>query len=323
MYMEFKQIPDNDLETYDSLVDKSREGTIFHKSWWFNSFVNDRSINANRVLFLGAYRNDELVAGFPVPYRDMLTRRLIINPKLTAYQGAIFSGVPFEKVCKNNTYVKNINHGFAKMLIKQGICVFYPFNIHTVDIQPFIWSNFKVDVYFTYLLKLHGIQDMLANMDKKRRNDIIHYSKKNYTIKTGDPDTFIRLHINSLNRKNAKSIPSQIWKNVYAECKKHDACEIFTIYLDNEPQASIFLVWDNKRSYYIGGGINGNSHGGMSLLVWEAIKYTKETLGLDEFDFEGSMVPGIESYFRKFGGSILPRFAITNRILALRKPHYG
>ncbi len=321
--MEFKQIPHKDLNIYDHLVDDSREGTIFHKSWWFNSFKNDRSINANKAIFFGAYKNGKLVAGFPVPYRDMLFHRLIINPKLTAYQGTIFDNTTFDKVCKQTTHVKNINEGFAKILVKQGICLFYPFNIHSVDIQPFIWLNFKINVYFTYLLKLQDIDHILANMDKKRRNDITHCSKNNYLIKTGDVDTFIKLHINSLSRKKAGSVPDQIWKDVYSECKKHNACEIFTIYRDDEPRASMFLVWDNKRSYYIGGGISDHSNGDMSLLIWEAIKYTKEKLCLDEFDFEGSMVPGIESYFRKFGGKLVPRFAIINRILSLRKPHYG
>jgi len=40
--------------------------------------------------------------------------------------------------------------------------------------------------------------------------------------------------------------------------------------------------------------------------MWEAIKFTKNNLSLNEFDFEGSMVPQIEQFFRKFGGHLIP-----------------
>jgi len=76
--------------------------------------------------------------------------------------------------------------------------------------------------------------------------------------------------------------------------------------------ASLFLVWDNKRAYYLGDGINENSKGTMSLLIWYAIKFSKE-LGLKEFDFEGSNIPTIEMYFRKFGGHIKPVFYISDK----------
>jgi hypothetical protein len=92
---------------------------------------------------------------------------------------------------------------------------------------------------------------------------------------------------------------------IFNECSKRGCCKIWTAYLNDEPMASLFLVWDNKRSYYIGAGINQNSRGIMSLLTWNAIKFSKE-LSLREFDFEGSSVPTIEMYFRKFGGVIRP-----------------
>ena len=49
----------------------------------------------------------------------------------------------------------------------------------------------------------------------------------------------------------------------------------------------------------------------MSLAIWEAIKFTKEVLGLSEFDFCGSMLPGVEHFFRKFGGKLTPFFEIS------------
>ena len=45
--------------------------------------------------------------------------------------------------------------------------------------------------------------------------------------------------------------------------------------------------------------------------MWKAIKFSKEELGLAEFDFEGSMVPQIEQFFRKFGGILTPYYSVV------------
>lgn len=68
------------------------------------------------------------------------------------------------------------------------------------------------------------------------------------------------------------------------------------------PHAANFLVWDEDRAYYLVGGADPalRSSGGLSLLAWEAIKNAGATS--KSFDFEGSMVPGIERYFSTFGG---------------------
>lgn len=68
------------------------------------------------------------------------------------------------------------------------------------------------------------------------------------------------------------------------------------------PHASLFLVWDDERAYYLTGGGDPalRSSGGLSLLIWEAVKHAGSTSRT--FDFEGSMVPSIEKFFANFGG---------------------
>jgi len=39
-------------------------------------------------------------------------------------------------------------------------------------------------------------------------------------------------------------------------------------------------------------------HGASAIAMWEAIKFTKEELGLNQFDFEGSMIQPVEQFFR-------------------------
>nr|HPR68216.1 methicillin resistance protein [Kiritimatiellia bacterium] len=46
------------------------------------------------------------------------------------------------------------------------------------------------------------------------------------------------------------------------------------------------------------------------LAVWEAIRHAKEA-GLETFDFEGSVIPPIERFFRGFGGRLTPYYTVN------------
>ena len=52
------------------------------------------------------------------------------------------------------------------------------------------------------------------------------------------------------------------------------------------------------------------SSGAAILLVWEAVHFTKKELGLNRFDFLGSMLPSIERVRRQFGAQQVPYFKV-------------
>ncbi|HMK45448.1 MAG TPA: GNAT family N-acetyltransferase [Methanocella sp.] len=311
--MEFAPIPEKDFESYDALVDESMEGTLFHKSWWFKIFTDSEGINADSFEIFGAYNNGIVMAGFPIPYKKKLGQRWIINPRLTPYSGTVFKPGGSQKYHTENSFRKDANTNFAKIIRPFGTCLYYPFNVSSMDLQPFLWSDYCPKIHYTYILKIDSLDSVWSNIARKRRNDIKSSMKNGFQVTTGDIRTFTRLNDCTMKRQGHGRISSHMWEKIYAVCKRKDCAEIFTTFIGDDALASLLLVWDNKRSYYIGGGIDGNSRGGMPLLIWEAIKYTREHLGLNEFDFEGSSVPGIEFFFRNFGGELRPFFGITDR----------
>ena len=66
------------------------------------------------------------------------------------------------------------------------------------------------------------------------------------------------------------------------------------------------------------GGISRENNFGMSYLLWQALLYTKNILQLPVFDFEGSMIPSIEKYFRKFGGELIPYYSLNSLLLTIK-----
>ena len=81
---------------------------------------------------------------------------------------------------------------------------------------------------------------------------------------------------------------------------------------ENRLHAMLFLLWDERAAYYLlpFSDLQLRSSGAPSFLIWHAILYA-QSKGLKVFDFEGSQLPGIESFFRSFGGEARPYYQFT------------
>lgn len=312
--MEFRRIMSaKSLKEYDALVDSSAEGTLFHKTSWLKSIAKSYA-HSVVIHFYGAYEDDVLVAAMPVFVHKKGPLRIIGPPGLTPYQGPFFLEKEGLKNYRRISSHKTINAAFAKMVSEDGLCYQYNFNHLTDDVQPFKWRGFDVGVHYTYVLDLRPDIDALwSSLDSSRRRDIKKAKKKVHEIKAGDLKSFKSLNAISLQNQDYGLNLEKLWSSIYRKNKK--SCKIFTYYEDKSPKASLFLVWDGSRAYYLGGGVDGQSYGAMSFLMWEAIKFSKTELGVAEFDFEGSDLMSLEQYFRKFGGNLRPIFHIRKRNL--------
>lgn len=82
--------------------------------------------------------------------------------------------------------------------------------------------------------------------------------------------------------------------------------------------AGTLFVYDHDTMCALLGGYDSEvkSRGAKSLVYWTAMQFAKQ-LGLTYFDFEGSMVPSIEAFFRGFGGKLTPYYRINKTTLPL------
>jgi len=104
------------------------------------------------------------------------------------------------------------------------------------------------------------------------------------------------------------------FKNYDAAVEAHQARKMFfAIDANNQIHSVAYLLIDHDRAYYHMAGDDPKlrSSGAGVLLVWEAIQYTKNELGLNIFDFEGSTIKAIERVRRQFGAKQVPYFNLT------------
>lgn len=324
MSLQVNKIDLNDEELiskWDDFVDDSKEGTFYHKSFWL---LNNKGSNFKSAQSYDLYyvedKNKKWMAAFYIPYSKKAGKDFIVMPHMTPFSGIMFSS-SIEKltVSKRIGNKKDINELFIQKL-KEKTMLYYSFSPEHVDLQPFIWAKYPTGVRYTYRLQLNDEKIMWSNLQEKTS---VNKSKKaNVTYKWGKEeylDMFMELNSQSFEKQGINSFDTALTKRLIENSFKNDSCVIGIIFDEDEtPLGGCVLAYDTKRVYYIMGGISRSNNFAMSALLWEAIIHSRDILKLEVFDFEGSMIPSIERYFRKFGGDITPYYTLNNLLMIVK-----
>ncbi|HGE72012.1 TPA: GNAT family N-acetyltransferase [Candidatus Poribacteria bacterium] len=302
----------DEYDIWDEFVANSPQGTIFHKSYWLKASGRDFKI-------YGYFKGSELFGGLPICYGTKLGFRIASHPPLTPYLGVLFKQSDSKYVTRISNE-KEINRAFAERIKRDFDIIVFRFSPLQIDIQPFIWEGFSTDVRYTYILDLDDLDDVWMGMDSKRRNHIIKAEKDGIYVEINDDfqQTFTLVEKTFVRQGKIAVFRDQAFK--YNEILiRRGQCKSFLAKNKlGKSIAAVYIIWDEKRSYCLLSGYDSENshHGALALAMWEAIKYTKNELGLNEYDFEGSMIQTIEESFREFGGKIIPCYLVT-----WMKPH--
>lgn len=310
-----RRLSPSEYKLWDEFVRQSPQGSVFTLSDWLEA-------SGRKVAIFGCFRGSELVAGLPLTYHVSPPGiRIALHPPLTPYLGILFKNNTGKYVTRISTE-KEISSAIASALRREFAVVNFNFHPSVVDLQPFIWEGFSSSVRYTYILNLDDIERVWAEMDESRRRNIRRAEKDGIYVEDGVgfeemfslvEKTFQRQRIKAQFRTAAFRYNSVLERKGW--CRSFIAKN-----KDCMPIAGVYIIWDWNRSYYLLGGYDPqhSHHGAVALAMWRAIKFTKEELGLREFDFEGSMIPQVELFFRKFGGRLVPYYSVNFMPLILK-----
>lgn len=181
---------------------------------------------------------------------------------------------------------------------------------------PVYWLGFQQTTRYTYAINdLSNIDVVLSNFDSSYRNKIKKASKIVKVKEDLAIETFYKINSLTFSRQNIKiSYTLEFLKNhdeVLVQKKKRKI--FFAEDIEGKIHSALYLTWDSSSSYVhmVGEDPDLRNSGAGILLIWEAIKYTAQTLRLNKFDFEGSMLETVEPVRRDCGGIQIPYFTIT------------
>lgn len=292
---EVRFLLDEEMPLWDDLVHASPQGSVFYYSWWLNAVGGDTRV-------LGCFQGGRLEAGMPLLSKKRWFWEACLMPQLTQTWGVVMAPMPGKEVSIASRQM-GICQALAGHMRRYPIFMqaFSP-NFH--NWLPFHWQGYKEKSGLTYVLEDLGDPDrMLGDMHQNTRNLIKKAQKNQIDVAECGLEVLLDMSRKSFERQGDRLHYSpELLKNIYEQARAHEAGACFAA---RDPEGRVhgaaLLVWDHHRAYYLVGGGDPNlrSSGASSLLLWHLILFAAQRS--EVFDFEGSMVPGVEHSFRSFG----------------------
>ncbi|MDB5227630.1 MAG: hypothetical protein JWN78_1823 [Bacteroidota bacterium] len=240
---------------------------------------------------------------------NFVTRRIYI-PELTSYSGPVLfypeNLNEYEKRSFEKKVITELLDQLPKPLVKTSIKC-YP---EIDNWLPFSWAAYSQTTRYTYIISdIKKTQTVFYHFKDSHQRQIRKAQKADLFIQTcSDVGIAFEILKNTFDKQQIKTPFTKKQLNKIYEMVKENHCGEILIARNKSGKslACIFIVWDNLYTYYLSGGFEESdaNSGAMTYLFWHAIQEAKKHSAA--FNFEGSMIEGVERYFRGFGGNLVP-----------------
>lgn len=287
---------------------------VFGSKKWLSVYGADLTL-------VGIYKDEhQLIGGFYYLDTKKYGFRFIKLPPYTPHCGLFFSSES-----KNKSSINNFSKEIVQLAcdyfsgLKSALTILaFPSSI--IDLQPFIWTKYKVVPNYTYRIDLQKTQEEIrANFDPKTRNAINKAVKENIVVRENQlqPNDLLSFFTNSLSVSGANVYNAEL-RNILMNFAEQSNSFSVQAYKEEKVVGSVFCVYDKTSCYYLLGGTDkaAGVQGINALLVQKSIEKAA-SLGCIVFDFEGSMLKGVEKFFRSFGGELVPFYTANKAKLPI------
>lgn len=303
------QLKEISLEQFSAFTQEYPElASVFNSQNWMELFGGKLQcfgiLDGQGKTTAGFYLFRDKIKGFTF-YR---------NPPFTPHNGFVFANSgknPAKRMSKEKKVMAAMADYMEKLARKHIVTVSLPTSVQ--DVQPFIWKDFKVVPHFTYLHDLTKSKEELFDCFSPETRNSIRKAEQDGAVAdhSHNPNLAKELVVKNLDTKSANAERKWLEKLFGEFLTPENSFMTFT-QKGKETLSVAVCVFDSRSAYYIFGGVDPqiNNTGAGPLGIWNSIILAKEK-GLQLFDFEGSMIPGVEHFFRSFGGVLTPYYTIN------------
>jgi len=184
---------------------------------------------------------------------------------------------------------------------------------------PFVWRGFTATVRVTYRLEDLSDLDGVWGGFRQSVRRAVRSAERTLAVRDGDAGPLLALVGETFSRQGLGIPEPDALRRLAEALAARGAGRLLVAEdADGAPQAALLMAWDERYAYYLIGGQTdaGRAAGGAALLMWHAIRHAAQVSR--GFDFEGSMIPSIERFFRSFGGRQVPYVEVTRASRRLR-----
>jgi Acetyltransferase (GNAT) domain len=301
-----KSSPWEEIAEYDAFVDASPQGIMYSKTWWLEATAPGRW----EVLLV---RNAErILAAWPLVYKN--NGRTIGMPSLTQKLGVLFAPSSVSRTKQIGDEIAFCNQLLDE--IPPDVEVVQAFHEAFTNWLTFMWRGFKQTTKYTYIFDdLENVAGYMSRMIDGCRQPIKKALKELQVCETEDLKLMYDINALTFERQGIKCPYSfDLVERIHAACRSNAGARIL-IAKDQSGNihACDYMVYDRRCAVSLiqGADPRFRKGGAQRLLDWESINFAATVT--EKFDFEGSVIPGVELYNRGFG-------AVQTAYSVLRRP---
>lgn len=271
--------------------------SIFQQPWWLDATAR------GRWDVVDVDESGTTVARLPFTYGRRLGMTHLSQPQLTQTLGPWLESSE-ESAMKRLAREHDL---LEKLITRLPRFELFSQSLHPnlTNWLPFHWHGFSSSLRCTYVI--NDLQDMDANWAalKPKVRSTINQARKKLTVTSDQDLSDFFISNESTYRRQGLEVPysRDLVESVDAGAREFAQRLVLTARDDDGiAHASVYIVGDNSRMYLLMSGVKDNAHPGAgSLVTWEAVSRSAKVSRV--FDFEGSMIRGVEFFYRGFGGT--------------------
>ena len=284
--------------------------SVFEESWWLDIVAPGKWSDA--VVKDG----DRVIARLPYVF----DKGVITNPTYTQTLGIWMDPSLREKDKGGSNIHKQkelIGELIAQLPKSKRISIILD---HSQSyILPFRWLDFRIEPTFSYRIRGVNEIDVRTELYGKTVKKNIKAASRHVSIDTDCDDLEILVNMQDKTyKRQGRSNP--VDRNVTLDIMKKTVEQGHGKLLvargeDGRAHSAGFFIFDERICYYLLGGFDPefNSDGSQNLLLDAGIEFAQGVSR--DFDFEGSMVEGIENFYRQYGGDLVTNYHVSKQRL--------
>ena len=283
-----------------------RANAIFQQPWWLDAVAPGRWGEAT------VERDGRVIARLPYVVRGRQRMQVLTMPPLTQTLGPWVErseASPPRALGEEIELLTALEAALppAEWFVQQ----FAPSMLNAL---PFHWAGYRLELQYTYRLEGLGAEDAVWEGMRGNIRREIRKARRRLEVRDDLPlDRFHDVWAKTFERQRLP-VPTSLSRleRLDAACSARDARALLSAHDDaGRVHAVAYVVWDANAAFYLLGGADPalRTSGASSLLLWEA--FTRARAVTDVFDFEGSMLPPVERYFRAFGARQTPYLRVS------------
>ena len=304
-----------DKEVYSIFCDSHPELPLFLQPWWLDAVTLPDG--KEWEVLLARNKQGKIEAVLPFVTGSKWGMRYVLTPQLTQYTGVWIADKAGESMNERLSREKKLQTDLIGQLeAMKPQLVDLKFAPAYTNWLPFYWAGYQQDTRYTYRIEdLRDIEKVYEQIDPVKKRHI-RAAEKELEVRFDMPaQDFYRLQCLQCSTRRQANVTSEalVTRLIDTAREKNQGFVVSAGEPAGEVHAAYFIPYDGHMAYELISAIHPNhrTSGGSVLALWYAIKKASELT--KAFDFEGSMIEGVEHNNRQFGGTQTPYFHIFKR----------